>query len=41
MNVIDAHQHCWDLNRFRYEWMGTGASPMRRNFLLDELQPQM
>ena len=34
---IDAHQHFWDIQRFRYPWMPAGESPLRRNFLPHEL----
>ena len=36
---IDAHQHFWDLRRFRYPWMPQGESPLRRNFLPAQLEP--
>ena len=36
---IDAHQHFWDLNRFPYPWMPPAPSPLRRNFLPEDLQP--
>lgn len=36
---IDAHQHFWDLSRFPYKWMPTSPSPIRRNFLPEDLQP--
>jgi L-fucono-1,5-lactonase len=36
---IDAHQHFWDLNRFPYPWMPPPPSPLRRNFLPEDLQP--
>jgi L-fuconolactonase len=36
---IDAHQHFWDLNRFSYPWMPPAPSPLRRNFLPEDLQP--
>ena len=38
---IDAHQHYWDINRFRYDWMGSGDPVLRHNYLPAELQPQM
>ena len=36
---IDAHQHFWDIGRFRYPWMPEGESPLRRNFLPRDLEP--
>ncbi|SRR5579864_6720701 len=36
---IDAHQHFWDIERFRYPWMPEGESPLRRNFLPHDLHP--
>jgi len=36
---IDAHQHFWDIQRFQYPWMPAGESPLRRNFLPDQLAP--
>jgi L-fucono-1,5-lactonase len=36
---IDAHQHFWDINLFRYPWMPAGESPLKRNFLPGDLKP--
>jgi L-fuconolactonase len=36
---IDSHQHFWDLDRFPYPWMPAAPSPLRRNFLPEDLQP--
>ncbi len=36
---IDAHQHFWDLERFQYAWMPPEPSPLRRNFLPEQLEP--
>jgi L-fuconolactonase len=36
---IDAHQHFWDLDRFQYPWMPPTPSPLRRNFMPEDLQP--
>src|SRR5713101_4308568 len=36
---IDAHQHFWDVARFQYPWMPPGESPLRRNFLPQQLEP--
>ena len=35
---IDAHQHFWDIQRFGYPWMPGGESPLRRNFLPQQLE---
>ncbi len=38
--VIDAHQHFWDLKVFPQEWLGVPAHrPIRRNFLPKDLAP--
>jgi predicted TIM-barrel fold metal-dependent hydrolase len=35
MKIIDAHQHLWDLDRFRYSW--TAAQPkLNRSFLMPD-----
>jgi L-fuconolactonase len=36
---IDAHQHFWDIHRFEYPWMPLGESPLRRNYLPQQLEP--
>jgi len=36
---IDAHQHFWDVSRFEYPWMPPGESPLRRNYLPQQLEP--
>jgi L-fuconolactonase len=36
---IDAHQHFWDLDRFPYPWMPPAPSPIRRNFMPEDLLP--
>jgi L-fuconolactonase len=36
---IDAHQHFWDLDRFPYPWMPPSPSPIRRNFMPEDLHP--
>ncbi len=35
MNIIDTHQHLWDLQMFPYSWCA-GAQALDRSFLLDE-----
>ena len=38
--IIDAHQHFWDLRRFRQDWLGaTAHRPIRRSFLPRDLEP--
>lgn len=37
--VVDSHQHFWDIRKLRYDWMGAGASPLKRNFLPRDLKP--
>jgi L-fuconolactonase len=40
--VIDAHQHVWDLDKARYDWLGPEADPrLRRSISIDELRPEM
>lgn len=40
--VIDAHQHFWDRNRFRYDWLDTPAHrPIAGNFLPEDLLPHL
>jgi L-fucono-1,5-lactonase len=34
---IDAHQHFWDLGRFAYAWMPPEPSPLRHNYLPQQL----
>jgi L-fuconolactonase len=36
---VDAHQHFWEVDRFQYPWMPPGASPLRRNYLPQHLEP--
>jgi L-fucono-1,5-lactonase len=36
---IDAHQHFWDIHLFEYPWMPPGESPLRRNYLPQQLEP--
>ena len=39
--VIDAHQHVWDLQRARYDWLGPDLGPINRTITFDELQPSL
>ena len=36
---IDAHQHFWELDRFDYPWMPPEPTPLRRDFIPDDLRP--
>lgn len=36
---IDAHQHFWSLEKFRYSWMPEGESVLRRDYLPGDLAP--
>ncbi len=36
---IDAHQHFWSLEEFRYSWMPEGESLLRRDYLPEDLAP--
>lgn len=37
---IDAHQHLWQLGKFKYSWLDKpGLEPIRRNFLPADLKP--
>ncbi len=37
--VVDAHQHYWDPNRFKYVWMSPKVQPLVRAFLPADLKP--
>jgi L-fuconolactonase len=36
---IDAHQHFWDIRRYQYPWTPPGESPLRRNYVPQDLEP--
>jgi L-fuconolactonase len=40
-SVIDAHQHVWDLERARYDWLGPDSAPIDRTFEFSELRPSL
>ena len=40
MNVIDAHQHYWRVDRGDYAWLRAAPTALQRDFLPAELQPQ-
>jgi L-fuconolactonase len=40
--VIDAHQHVWDLEKARYDWLGPEADArLRRSISMHELRPEI
>ncbi len=39
--VIDAHQHIWDPNKAKYDWLGPDFAELNRVFEIDELLPQL
>ena len=39
--IIDAHQHVWDLERARYDWLGTDHGPIFRTFTEEEVLPEL
>jgi L-fuconolactonase len=36
---VDAHHHFWQLDRFKYPWMGAELKPLKRDFSPADLQP--
>ena len=38
LNIVDAHQHFWDIDLFDYPWMTEAVAPLRRNFLPSDLK---
>jgi L-fuconolactonase len=41
MNVIDTHIHIWDFEKAEYPWLSADETILHRNYLLDELCPQL
>jgi L-fuconolactonase len=41
VTIVDAHQHLWDLERGKYEWLSPEYGPLYRTFTADELEPQL
>ena len=39
--IIDAHQHVWDLDRARYDWLTDEMRPIDRTMTEDEVLPQL
>ncbi|HET6178446.1 MAG TPA: amidohydrolase family protein [Candidatus Sulfotelmatobacter sp.] len=38
---IDAHQHFWNYNPEEYDWIDDSMSALRRNFLPEDLKPEL
>jgi L-fuconolactonase len=38
---VDAHQHFWKYNRAEYEWIDDSMAAIRRDFLPEDLEPQL
>src|SRR5205085_4434225 len=41
MNIIDSHQHFWQVGRFDYPWMSAEVATLYRDFLPDGLEPTL
>lgn len=39
--IIDAHQHVWDLERARYDWLGPALGPINRTITEAEVLPRL
>lgn len=39
--ILDAHQHVWDLDRARYDWLGPQHGPIFRTITQDEALPRL
>ena len=39
--IIDTHVHIWDLIKVHYSWLQGDTSILARNYLPDELYPQL
>lgn len=39
--IIDAHQHVWDPQRARYDWLGPELAPIDRTMSFDQLKPSL
>ena len=38
---VDAHQHFWKYNPAEYEWIDDSMVAIRRDFLPEDLEPQL
>ena len=41
MTTIDAHQHFWQYSAAEYGWIDDSMTPLRRDFLPEELEREM
>jgi L-fuconolactonase len=39
--TIDAHQHFWRYDRREYPWIGESMTPLQRDFLPEDLEPEL
>jgi len=39
--VVDAHQHFWALRRFSYPWITPNLAVLRRDYLPEDLLPEI
>ncbi len=39
--IIDAHQHVWDLERARYDWLGPALAPIDQTMTFPQLKPSL
>lgn len=39
--MIDAHHHLWEYNPVEYDWMDDSMNVLKRNYLPDDLEPQL
>ena len=39
--VVDSHHHFWDVGKLEYQWMPPGESVLRRNYLPEDLAPEL
>lgn len=38
--MIDTHVHIWDFSRAEYSWLDNDSSILKRNYLIEELEPE-
>ena len=41
MKCIDTHIHIWNFSRSRYAWLEGNTTVLNRNYLIEELEPQL
>ena len=39
--IIDAHQHVWDLDRVRYDWLGPHLPLINKTFTQDDAEVEL